>query len=64
MILVSKGMSVVFCQDMTGCTQQQWTVVQQQHWQQWQQWQQQFQQWQQEYGDKVQFQVLFCEYIE
>jgi hypothetical protein len=38
---------------MAGYTQQQWNVVQQQHWQQWQQWQQQFQQWQQQYGDKV-----------
>jgi YLP motif-containing protein 1 len=53
--LVTKEVTITFCQDMASYTQQQWNVVEQQQWQQWQQWQQQFQQWQQQYGDKVQF---------
>ncbi|KPJ06542.1 YLP motif-containing protein 1 [Papilio machaon] len=35
-----------------GYTPDQWTLIQQQNWQQWAQWQQQYAQWQIQYGDK------------
>ncbi|XP_013172902.1 PREDICTED: uncharacterized protein LOC106121689 isoform X1 [Papilio xuthus] len=35
-----------------GYTPDQWTLIQQQNWQQWAQWQQQYAQWQMQYGDK------------
>lgn len=43
-------------QDMNNgpYTPEQWTIMQQQSWQQWSQWQQQYSQWQNhQYGEKV-----------
>ncbi|XP_068629593.1 putative uncharacterized protein DDB_G0281733 isoform X2 [Battus philenor] len=44
---------VAMAPNMTmGYTPDQWTLIQQQNWQQWVQWQQQYAQWQAQYGDK------------
>ncbi|XP_047508220.1 uncharacterized protein LOC125051733 isoform X3 [Pieris napi] len=37
---------------MSSLTAEQWSLMQQQNWQQWAQWQQQYAQWQTQYGDK------------
>lgn len=39
--------------NMAGMTQEQWSAMQQQNWQQWSQWQNQYAQWHKQYGDKV-----------